>query len=160
MAQKGVRDMMSHVTQRTAANGNGATVPVAVTAEYTAPPTRRSVSAQMTAVLSMLAGFWVAISPWFLVLQAPGARNATANDLIVGLAVAALGVFAVSGVRGFMGMEMGSLLLGIWLIISPFILNAKFAIQAPMYWSNIWAGAIIALLALASLAGLRRASSS
>jgi hypothetical protein len=52
---------------------------------------------------------------------------------------------------------VGSGLLGIWLIISPFILSAKFSIQAPMYWSNIWAGALITLLALAALAGLRPA---
>src|SRR5438046_10442962 len=87
------------------------------------PATRRSISAQVTAMLAMVAGLWVAISPWFLVLQGPAGRNAIVNDLIVGLAVAALGLFAIAGARGFMGLEMGSLLLGIWLIISPFILS-------------------------------------
>jgi hypothetical protein len=121
------------------------------------PLTRRSLSAQVTAMLAVVAGLWVAISPWFLALQAPVARNSTANDLVIGLAVAAVGLFAIAGARGFMGLEMGSLLLGIWLIISPFILATKFTIDTPMYWSNIWSGGLIAVLALASLAGLRRA---
>ncbi|HEY1346103.1 MAG TPA: ROK family protein [Streptosporangiaceae bacterium] len=108
-------------------------------------------------MLAVVAGLWVAISPWFLALQAPVARNSTANDLIIGLAVAAVGLFAIAGARGFMGLEMGSLLLGIWLITSPFILATKFTIDTPMYWSNIWSGGLIAVLALASLAGLRRA---
>lgn len=151
--------MTSPMGQRTAPNGAAATSPAAFATEYVMPPTGRSASAQVTAVLGMMAGLWVAISPWFLVLQAPGARNATVNDLITGLAVAAFGLLAVSGMRGFLGLELGGLLLGIWLIISPFILNAKFSIQAPMYWSNIWAGALIAVFALAALAGLRPALS-
>ena len=149
--------MTSQVTPHTASNGTAVTALGGLATEYLAPPTRRSMAAQVTAVLGMLTGLWVAISPWFLMLQAPGARNATASNLIIGLAVAGLGLFGVCGIRGFLGMEVGSLLLGIWLIVSPFILDAKFAIQAPMYWSNIWAGAIIALLALGSLAALRRA---
>jgi hypothetical protein len=148
--------MTSHITRQAAVNGAAATAPAAFSAEYVVP-TRRTLSAQVTAVLAMLTGLWVAISPWFLTLQAGGARNATANDLITGLAVTAFGLLAVAGMRGFPGLEVGSGLLGIWLIISPFILSAKYSIQAPMYWSNIWAGALITLLALAALAGLRPA---
>lgn len=40
---------------------------------------------------------------------------------------------------------------------TPFILAAKFNIAAPMYWSNIWAGGVITVLSLASLATFRRA---
>lgn len=148
--------MTSHMTRPAAVNGAAATAPAAFSAEYVVP-TRRNLSAQVTAMLGMLTGLWVAISPWFLTLQAGGGRNATANDLITGLAVTAFGLLAIAGMRGFPGLEVGSGLLGIWLIISPFILDAKYAIQAPMYWSNIWSGGVIAVLALASLAGLRRA---
>ena len=122
--------MTSDMAQRTAANG-AATAPAAISAEYLVPPTRRSISAQVTAMLAIVTGLWVAISPWFLSFQSPMARNSTVNDLIIGLAVVALGLFAIAGVRGFMGLQMGSLLLGIWLIISPFILAAKFTINPP-----------------------------
>ena len=56
--------------------------------EYTAPPSGRSVLAQVAAVLAVLASVWVAISPWFLTLG----RRGTANDLIVGLVVAGFAV--------------------------------------------------------------------
>jgi len=108
--------------------------------------------AQVTAVLGVLAGVWIAISPWFLTLG----RRGTAEDLIVGLVVAALGAFGIAGARGFLGLQAGNLLLGIWLIISPFILASTFAVSTPMYWSNGFGGFAVILTALAALAGMRR----
>lgn len=122
------------------------------TREYAAPPTGRSALAQIGAVLSTLAGVWVAISPWFLTLG----RQATANDLIVGLVVAAFGMFGLAGVRGYLGQLSGSALAGIWLIISPFILASAFPVSTPMYWSNGFGGFAVIVFALAGLAGLRR----
>jgi SPW repeat len=113
-------------------------------------------SPQLCVMADMLAGLWVAISPWFITLRAYGG-NATANDLIVGLAVVALAVFAVAG-RGLADLQAASALAGVWLIISPFILNAKFPITAAMYWSNVWAGGVIAVLALGALVLSRTAA--
>jgi hypothetical protein len=110
-------------------------------------------AARLTVTAGLLAGLWVAISPWFLTLQGRGG-NATANDLIIGLAVAALAVLAVveaGGGRGMIRLQAASALAGVWLIISPFILAAKFPITAAMYWSNVWSGAIIVMLALGTL---------
>jgi hypothetical protein len=75
--------------------------------------------------------------------------------VIVGLVVAGLGMFGLAGVRGFAGLMTGSVLAGIWLIISPFILAAKFAVSAPTYWSNGFTGLAVILFALAALAGMR-----
>jgi SPW repeat len=144
--------MAANVTQRTTANGAAHAAASLRTTEYVAPPTGRSAAAQVSAMLAALAGLWVAISPWFLSL---GPRE-TATDLIVGLAVAALGLFGIAGVRGFLGMQAGSALLGVWLIISPFILAATFTVSAPMYWSNGFAGATVIVFALAALASMRR----
>ena len=57
-------------------------------AEYVLPATGRGISAQVSAVLGLLAGVWVAVSPWFITLQYHGS-NAPAVDLITGLVVAA-----------------------------------------------------------------------
>jgi SPW repeat len=148
--------MQSDVRHGTAANGTATQDRSLYLAEYTAPPSGRGIAAQASSALAALAGLWVAISPWFLVLQRGPGASATANDLIVGLAVAAAAVFAVSGARGFMGLHIASLAMGAWLIISPFILDAKFAIATPMYWSNIWAGAVVMALALVALGSVRR----
>lgn len=138
--------------------GGGSSQMVAVSpaaAEYMLPATRRGIRAQAVAALGMLTGLWVAISPAFIMLQSTGA-NAAVADLIVGLAVAGVGALALASPRGFPGLQFGSLLLGVWLIISPFIMVAKFPIAAPMYWSNGFSGAVLVILALAGLATLRR----
>src|SRR3984893_18183626 len=108
---------------------------------------------QLAVTAGLLAGPWGAISPWFLTLQARGG-NATANDLIIGLAVAALAVLAVvkaGGGRGMIRLQAASAVVGVWLIISPFTLAAKVPITAAMYWSNAWSGAVIIVLALGAL---------
>lgn len=143
--------MATSVSDRIASrDGAARVVPDTYSREYTAP-TGRSGMAQVTAVLGVLAGVWIAISPWFLTLG----RRGTAEDLIVGLVVAALGALGIAGARGFLGLQAGNLLLGIWLIISPFILASTFAVSAPMYWSNGFGGFAVILSALAALAGMR-----
>jgi hypothetical protein len=125
-------------------------------ADY-ALPTMRGMGAQVSAVLGILAGIWVALSPYFITLQFSGTNASTVN-LISGLAVAAVGVFALASPRGFPGLQAGSALLGVWLIIAGPILSQKHPIADSMYWSNSWAGgALIALAALALAAvALRR----
>ena len=140
------------------ASGDGAVVQAMPAAVQAAPApvltpvglAAPGMAAQLCLMAGMLAGLWVAISPWFLSLQAHGS-NATANDLIVGLAVVAFAIFAVAR-RSLLSLQAGGALAGVWLIISPFILDAKFPITAAMYWSNIWAGAVIIVLALGALA--------
>jgi Lysylphosphatidylglycerol synthase TM region/SPW repeat len=85
-------------------DGNGASAEAVQAATdagdgYALPATWRGIGAQAAAALGMLTGLWVAISPWFITLQYAGG-NATAVNLISGLAVAAMGAFALAGPRG------------------------------------------------------------
>ena len=142
-------------------DGNGASaeavpaVPAATAAAdgYPLPATWHGVGALAAAALGMLTGLWVAISPWFISLQYAGG-NATAVNPVSGLAVAAVGAFALAGPRGFAGLQSGSALLGVWLIIAGPILNHKHPIADSMYWSNSWAGGVLTALAAASLAAV------
>jgi len=72
--------------------------------------------------------------------------------------VAAVGAASLAAPRGFAGLQFASALLGVWVIISPFILDAKFSIAAPMYWSNVVSGGYLVVLVLAGLATVRRAA--
>jgi hypothetical protein len=65
-----------------------------------------------------------------------------------GLAAAPVGSLALAGPQGYAGLQLGSLLLGAWLIISPFVLDQKCSIAHPMYWSNSWAGGVLVATAL------------
>jgi hypothetical protein len=114
-------------------------------------------AAQAAASLGILTGLWVALSPFFLVLQ-HGGGNATIANLVAGLAVAGAGVVAVASRAGFGALQFGSLVLGVWVIISSFILDAKFPIAAPMFWSNTVAGVVLVILAAAGLGAARRAT--
>jgi hypothetical protein len=122
-------------------------------AEYALPATSRDIGAQASAVLGLLTGVWVALSPWFLTLQNTG-TNANTVNLISGLAVAGLGAFALVSPRGFAGLQVGTLLLGAWLIIAGPILSQKFSIADSMFWSNSVAGGVLIALAAVGLAAV------
>ena len=149
--------MNTPLTHRPGGNGASAEAVPAAADGYLLPVTWRGIGAQAAAALGMLTGLWVAISPWFITLQYAGG-NAAAVNLISGLAVAAVGAFALASPRGFSGLQLGSLLLGIWLIISPPILDHKHPIAHAMYWSNSFSGGVLIALAAAGLgfAALRR----
>ncbi len=150
--------MTSHATEAAATNGVFTRRVTAVTSDdHRAQVSAQSVVAQASATLGMVTGLWVAISPWFLTLQ-HGGNNAAVSNLIIGLAIAGLGLYALSGSRGLLGLQTASVLAGVWLIISPVILDAKFAIADPMYWSNVFAGALVVLIGLAAMAPARLAS--
>jgi hypothetical protein len=124
-------------------------------ADYRLPGAWPAIAAQASAALGMLAGLWVALSPWFITLQA-GGGNARVTDVIAGLAAAAVGGLAVASPRGYAGLQLGSLLLGVWLIISPAILDRTYSITHAMYWSNSGAGGVLIAVALAGLAAASR----
>jgi hypothetical protein len=122
-------------------------------ADYALPVTVSGMAAQMTAVLGLLTGVWVAVSPWFITLQQTGTNASTVN-LISGLAVAGVSVFALAAPRAFAGLQVGIALLGAWLIIAGPVLSQKFTIADPMFWSNSWAGALLIAFAAAGLAAV------
>ena len=136
------------LTQAASAGSAAARSPMAASAPGIAAPA--------AAALSMLIGLWVALSPLFIMLQHGGA-NANIADLIAGLVVAGIGALALASPRGFPGLQFVSLMLGVWVLISSFILDAKFSIATPMFWSNTFSGAVLVVLALAGLAAARPA---
>jgi hypothetical protein len=119
-------------------------------AEYTLPATGSALGVQVAAVLGVLTGVWVALSPWFITLQ-HGGTNANTVNLISGLAVAGVGALALASPRGFAGLQVGSALLGVWLIIAGPILSQHNVIADAMFWSNSWAGGLLIALAATGL---------
>lgn len=117
---------------------------------------KRGLDAQMIAPLVLLTALWVAISPRFLPLRDGGINAAV--EVIIGLAVASIGAFALASRHGFAGRHFARLVLGVWVVlISSFMLDATVSRASPLDWSNTWSGAVLALLALAELAILRPA---
>ena len=98
--------MATPLARRPAADGvSPQAVPVGSgIAEYAVPASLRGIGAQAAGALGLLTGLWVALSPWFITLQY-GGSNATAVDLISGLAVAAVGAVALASPRGFAALR-------------------------------------------------------
>src|SRR5258708_39414886 len=111
--------MSSHTTEAVTSNGAATRqVTAVISDDYLAPASSHSMVAQTTVILGSLTGLWVAVSPWFLVLQ-HGGDNPTGAHLIVGLAVGPLGPVPLSRRRGLLGLEGGSPLPAVWLVGSP-----------------------------------------
>lgn len=97
--------------------------------------------------VNVLLGFWVLISPF--VLGFAGLTAAMWNSVAVGIVVVFL---ALSRSPGNRSSEILNVLLGVWLIISAFVLVPMTV--AP-FWNSIILGIVIALAALVA-SGMRR----
>lgn len=91
-------------------------------------------------------GIWVLISPFVL-----GHSQSNAflwNNVVVGIVIGVLALICSGGADPKGGTSWLNVLLGIWLIISPFVLGF-FHLMAPV-WNNVIVGIVVALVALGS----------
>ena len=89
--------------------------------------------------VNILLGIWIIASPFVLGFHSP---NTMWNNIIVG---AAVGILAL--IRWGMhqtGWSWLNLVLGIWLVISPFV----FFLSGAAMWNNVILGIIVAAFAL------------
>ncbi|MBP2708663.1 SPW repeat protein [Microbispora sp. RL4-1S] len=104
--------------------------------------------AQLLDGLTCLAGLYLAISPW--VVGFAGFRNLLVNNLIVGLAVAALSIGFASAFGRTYGVSWATPLLGIWTIIAPWVISGQPATTATI-WNNVVTGALILIFGAGAL---------
>lgn len=118
-------------------------------AETRARLERTGASAQAAAVdgLILLTGVYTAISPW--VVHFSGTNpHLTVNNLVVGLAIAAIGFGRTLAPQRTRRLSWTMAPLGLWLIASPSFVTAANDVSARIVWSNGWAGGITCLLGL------------
>jgi hypothetical protein len=77
--------------------------------------------------------------------------NITVNNLIVGITVGLIGLgLTLAPERMFtMAWVVGP--LGVWLLISPWVVTAAHGARAGIIWNNCWLGAVTLLLGLAAM---------
>ncbi|RZL91712.1 MAG: hypothetical protein EOP82_12015 [Variovorax sp.] len=95
--------------------------------------------------VNTLLGAWVVLSPWALGFQ--GTTSATANAVVVGLALIAAALGAIFVPRAW--EEWTEFALGAWVIVSPWLLG--FSAQRDPMLSAVISGLVIAVLALWTL---------
>ncbi len=103
--------------------------------------------------LVILAGLYCAISPW--VVHFSGARpDLLVNNLIMGLAVAVIGLGMSSMPQRMRGLSLAAAGVGVWMIVSPWVVT-RFPDHG-MIWNNVVIGAVICLLGLGAALAARR----
>lgn len=98
--------------------------------------------------LTLMAGLYVAMSPWIVGFNTT--PTLLVNDLITGLAVAMLALGFASAFGRTHGMTWTMPLLGVWVIITPWVVSG-ITTSTGIVLSNVISGAVVVLLGLAAL---------
>lgn len=91
---------------------------------------------------NLVLGVWLILSPWLLGFSATPA--ATWNAVVVGVVVALMALLHLRG--GPMWEEWLNVLLGVWLILSPWILG--YSGMGNAVWNALIVGVLVGVLAL------------
>ena len=112
-----------------------------------------STSAHLTFGLTLLTGLYVAASAWIVGFS--GTPQLASCNLIVGIAAAFLGYGFATSLDRAHGLTWTVPVLGLWLILSPWILQG-ITLTDGMIWSNVISGVMLAFLGMtASYFGTR-----
>ncbi|MEW9530975.1 SPW repeat protein [Microbispora sp. NPDC049125] len=105
--------------------------------------------AQIMDGLTFLSGLYLAISPWVVGFH----RSSTlaVNNLVVGLAVAALALGFASAFGRTYGVSWLIPLFGVWTIIAPWVVSGRPHTTGAI-WNNVITGILILLFGVGALA--------
>jgi hypothetical protein len=111
--------------------------------------------AQLVDGLVFLTGLYLAISPWVIGFE--GMHSIAANNLITGVALALMGAGLASAYGRTHGMAWVAPIVGIWTIITPWVIRGGVATTATTA-NNVVVGAVavVAGVAAMSIAALSR----
>jgi hypothetical protein len=104
-----------------------------------------------TSWCNLILGVWLFISPW-LIGYATGI--AAGNSLVVGIIIAIVAIVALSSYQAARGARWVNVVLGIWTIVSPWILS--FSGRANVVTNDVIVGALVTIFALIGIGATRR----
>ncbi|MFC1419135.1 SPW repeat protein [Streptacidiphilus cavernicola] len=100
--------------------------------------------------LTLLVGLWAAISPW-VVHFARTNPNLQTNNLIIGIALAGLGLVFTLAPERVAQLAPVVAAIGVWMIISPWVVTLGHRPTTGMIWNNVLIGAVCCALGLAAM---------
>jgi hypothetical protein len=101
--------------------------------------------------LMLLTGLYAAISPWVVHFHSTNPELAT-NNLIIGIALALFGLgLGTIGERMYQ-LSWTCAAIGVWMIISPWVVSVGHTATRGVIWNNVLIGAITCALGLAAYA--------
>ena len=105
---------------------------------------RHSGQVQLASGFDVLAGFWLAFSPWVLGFSASHPTGRW-NDLILGIAIGVFALFSGAVALRVAWLSWLNALLGAWVMVSPWVLG--FHTSEAAVWNNILLGLAVIVLA-------------
>ncbi len=95
-------------------------------------------------LIFVLSGLWLALSPYILGF----AWHTTAwwNALVIGIALVILGVIRFASREQFEGLRWTALVLGAWMVASPFVV--EYVVVTAAMWNAIIIGAVMIVASL------------
>lgn len=102
--------------------------------------------------LNFLAGVWMVISAW--VYGAIYTSGSAWNSIIVGIVIAVFAAIRFFSPRSAVALSWINALLGIWVIISPWVYGYS-GTNAPRMWNSVIFGIIVLILGVWSAAATR-----
>jgi hypothetical protein len=100
--------------------------------------------------LIVLTGLYTAISPWIVHFQGTNSIM-TVNNLVIGLAMAALGLGMALRPMQMLRLGWAVSAMGVWLIISPWVASLGHSAVKPLIWNNAFVGGVAVVLGLAAM---------
>jgi hypothetical protein len=105
--------------------------------------------------LILLTGLYTAISPWVVHFHAQ--PDITVNNLIVGITMAVIGLGLTLADKKLLQLSWTVAAMGVWMIISPWVVTAGHSASAGIIWNNCWIGGVAFVLGPAAMAMARSA---
>ncbi|MBB5156545.1 SPW repeat protein [Saccharopolyspora phatthalungensis] len=107
-------------------------------------------TAQVADGLAVLAGLFVALSPWITGFAAR-TPSLTVNNLVVGLTAALLGLSFAAAYHRTHGIAWTCPVLGVWTIVAVFVMSGTVVVTSTVL-CNVIGGAILILAGLGIMA--------
>ena len=108
----------------------------------------QSPTAQVSDGLTLLAGLYLALSPW--IVGFTGLAPITINNLVIGLAIAGLAIGFSSAFGRTHGIAWISPVLGVWTIVAPWVISGDMSTDRTV-WNNVVTGALIVCFGIVTM---------
>jgi len=104
--------------------------------------------AVITDGLVLLAGLWLAISPWVIHFNAT-APDVALNNLILGIAVAVVALGLTLMPQRMVRLSWATAAVGAWVVVSQWVIQQSSSTPG-IVWNNVVTGGVTALLGIAA----------
>jgi len=114
----------------------------------------QSPTAQFSDGLTLLAGLYLALSPWIAGFS--GLGPITINNLVIGIAIAGLAIGFSSAFGRTHGIAWICPVLGAWTILAPWVISGDMSTTRTI-WNNVVTGVLILCLGIVTMSfGMNR----